>query len=213
LEDRSFQGIFYAMLMTFWLIFTGEHCINETGETGEKHGLMAYWKKLSVVLFGCACLFIFDVCERGMQLKNPFYSIWASDLSTNMALSFIILAGISAGIFFLFLCYMIYKVSKALGQKQVGVRTRLVMANVPWSIRTQSTIAAMSSARRLHYTGIIWRFRFLQLATLLTSALTCVGFIVGRVSEGQYKWDEHITLEYTSGFLTGVYGKWNIHGT
>lgn len=105
--------------MTFWLVFTGEHCINETGETGEKHGIMAYWKKLSVVFFGSLCLLIFDICERGFQLRNPFYSIWATEIGSDIALSFIILAGISAGVYFLFICYMVYKVSMNLSQKQV----------------------------------------------------------------------------------------------
>lgn len=69
----------------------------------------------------------------------------------------------------------------------------------------------MSRVRRLHYQGIIWRFRFLMLATLITAAMTTIGFILGQVSEGQYKWDENISLEYTSGFMTGVYGMWNIY--
>ena len=38
---------------------------------------------------------------------------------------------------------------------------------------------------------------------------TCVFGV--QVSEGQYKWDEDISLEYTSGFMTGVYGMWNIY--
>jgi hypothetical protein len=67
----------------------------------------------------------------------------------------------------------------------------------------QVTISAMSRVRRLHYQGLIWRFRFLMLATLLTSAMTTIGFILGQVAEGQYKWDEDISLEYTSGFMTG----------
>ena len=61
----------------------------------------------------------------------------------------------------------------------------------------------MRAARRLHYQGLIWRFRFLMMATLITAALTVIGFIIGQVSEGQYKWDEDISLEYTSGFMTG----------
>ena len=69
----------------------------------------------------------------------------------------------------------------------------------------------MSRVRRLHYQGIIWRFRFLMMATLVTAAMTTIGFILGQVSEGQYKWDEDINLEYTSGFMTGVYGMWNIY--
>ncbi len=64
-----FQGIFYATLMVFWMVFTGEHMINEDGATGEKSGIVAYWKKLAVVLFGCLCLFVFDMCERGVQVQ------------------------------------------------------------------------------------------------------------------------------------------------
>ena len=48
-------------------MFSGEHLINDDG-TGEKNGLVAYWKKLAVVMFGCLCLFVFDVCERGVQV-------------------------------------------------------------------------------------------------------------------------------------------------
>lgn len=69
----------------------------------------------------------------------------------------------------------------------------------------------MSSARRLHYEGIIYRFQFLMLATLLCAALTVIGFIIGQVSEGRWKWDETIDLEFTSAFFTGVYGMWNIY--
>jgi hypothetical protein len=61
--------------------------------------------------------------------------------------------------------------------------------------------------------------------------MTTIGFILGQVAEGRYKWDEDISLEYTSGFMTGkdsclaifktwtlnvvflsgVYGMWNIY--
>merc|ERR1712113_1353755 len=71
------QGIFYAALMAFWLVFAGEHLINDDDSIGEqRNGLRAYWKNLSVVMFGCLCLFIFDLCERGVQLNDPFSSIW-----------------------------------------------------------------------------------------------------------------------------------------
>lgn len=50
------------------------------------------------------------MCERGVQLKNPFYSIWATEIGTNLALAFIIIAGICAGLYFCFLSFMVYKV-------------------------------------------------------------------------------------------------------
>ena len=179
------QGLFYAALMVFWLVFAGEHLLSDDGSGGPVNGVMTYWRQLAVVLFGCICLFIFDLCERGVQLSNPFYSIWVTELGSQMALAFIIFAGVSAGVFFLFLCYTIYRVFLTIAQKQ-------------------ATLSNMSRVRRLHYQGIIWRFRFLMMATLVTAALTVIGFIIGQVSEGQYKWDEDISLEYTSGFMTGA---------
>lgn len=189
------QGVFYANLLVFWLIFAGEHLLGEE-EVTESKGLLGYWKNLAVVLFGCLCLFVFDMCERGVQLQNPFYSIWVTDLGTNLALGFIILAGISAGLYFIFLCYMIRKVFSTISSRAASFQH-------------------MARIRRLHYQGIIWRFKFLMLATVFTAALTVIGFIIGQVEEGGVKWDEEImtsgALEYTSGFMTGVYGMWNIY--
>ncbi|XP_053694928.1 protein wntless [Sabethes cyaneus] len=184
------QGIFYACLLSFWLVFAGEHMLIQ--ESGEKSTLKRYWKHLSAVAVGCVSLFLFDICERGVQLRNPFYSIWVSRVGSKVALSFIILAGISAGLYFFFLCYMVWKVFCNINIKR-------------------SSLPSMSSARRLHYEGIIYRFQFLMLATLLCAALTVIGFIIGQVSEGRWKWDENIDLEFTSAFFTGVYGMWNIY--
>lgn len=50
--------------------------------------LRTYWKHLSAVVVGCISLFVFDMCERGAQLKNPFYSIWATNTGTHLAVSF-----------------------------------------------------------------------------------------------------------------------------
>lgn len=48
----------------------------------------------------------------------------------------------------------------------------------------RQSLPAMSSARRLHYEGIIYRFKVLMLATLLCAAMTVIGFILGQVSSG-----------------------------
>ncbi|XP_055374677.1 protein wntless [Condylostylus longicornis] len=184
------QGIFYAMLLSFWLVFAGEHMLIQ--ESGEKNSLKIYWKHLSAVVVGCISLFIFDMCERGAKLRNPFYSIWTSKFGTNLALCFIVLAGISAAIYFIFLCYMVWKVFCNISVKR-------------------TTLPSMSNARRLHYEGIIYRFEFLMLATLLCAALTGVGYILGQFAEGHWKWDDNLELQVTSAFMTGVYGMWNIY--
>ncbi|XP_011498233.1 PREDICTED: protein wntless [Ceratosolen solmsi marchali] len=189
LEDVR-QGIFYALLLSFWLIFAGEHLMVQDGD--HKNSLKGYWRHLSAVGVGCLSLLFFDVCERGVQLRNPFYSIWVTSVGAKMALSFIILAGISAGIYLLFLSYMIWKVFINISAKR-------------------AVLPSMSSARRLHYEGVIYRFKFLMIATLLCASLTVIGFILGQVAEGQWKWDQDIELEMTSAFFTGVYGMWNIY--
>ena len=49
--------------------------------------MRGYWKQLSAVGVGCLSMFIFDMCERGVQLRNPFYSIWSSEIGTQIAVS------------------------------------------------------------------------------------------------------------------------------
>ncbi|RZC36879.1 wntless [Asbolus verrucosus] len=184
------QGIFYATLLSFWLVFAGEHMLIQ--DHGEKNSIKLYWKHLSTIVIGCLSLLIFDLCERGVQLVNPFYSIWVTPVGTNLALSFIILAGISASMYFLFLCYMIWRVFKNISIKR-------------------SVLPSMSQARRLHYEGIIYRFVFLMLATVVCAAITVISFILSQVAEGQNKWDENMELELSSALHTGVYGMWNVY--
>jgi len=184
------QGVFYAVMLSFWLVFTGEHLV--VADDCDRNRLSAYWKHLSAVACGCISLFIFDMCERGVQLTNPFYSIWGTRVGTRLALGFIVLAGVSAGLYFIFLMWMIVR---------VHLNIRLKAQALP----------AMSSVRRLHYQGIIYRFRFLMMATAVIAGMTVASFIIGRVAEGSWKWDEDISLEYTSAMLTGVYGMWNVY--
>lgn len=113
---------------------------------------------------------------------------------SHFQLTFITVAGISACVYFLFLCYMIWRVFCNISLKR-------------------SSLPAMSQARRLHYEGIIYRFKFLMAATLLCAGLTVVGFIMGQVTGGQMNLDdEHdLGIELSSALLTGVYGMWNIY--
>lgn len=46
----------------------------------------------------------------------------------------------------------------------------------------RSSLPTMSAARRLHYQGIIYRFTFLMVATLICAAFTITGFIMGQVN-------------------------------
>ena len=66
--------------------------------------------------------------------QDPFASIWTTDIGTNLSLGFIIFAGLSAGIYFMYLCVLIYKVFRTISAKQAA-------------------ISAMSRVRRIHYEG------------------------------------------------------------
>ncbi|XP_022649960.1 protein wntless-like isoform X2 [Varroa jacobsoni] len=180
------QGIFYAMLFSFWLIFCGEHLMDDV----ERNRLSAYWQQLLFVFTGCLCMLVFDICERGVHLTNPFYSIWSTQLGHDLATGFLALTLVCAISYFCYLCRLLYRVRCNISSKR-------------------SALPGMSQTRRLFYEGIIYRFKFLLLATLVTAALTVVAHFVSQWSEGQWKFDEEISLEFTSAFFTGVLGCWN----
>lgn len=86
------------------------------------------------MVVGCFALFLFDLFERGTHLANPFSSLWATPVGTKMALLLIIAAGLSASLYFIFLCWMIWKVFCNISTKRAA-------------------LPAMSAVRRLHYQG------------------------------------------------------------
>lgn len=75
----------------------------------------------------------------------------------------------------------------------------------------KAALPSMSKPRREFYMGLIYRFSFLMVFTLLCAAMTVILFILGQVSEGHWKWGDAGHLEYTSAVQTGVYGMWNIY--
>ncbi|ELU00943.1 hypothetical protein CAPTEDRAFT_179639 [Capitella teleta] len=182
------QGLFYSVLFSFWIIFTGEHLMDQL----ERNRLVLYWKHLSAVVFGCICLFVFDMCERGIQLQNPFYSVWATTVGMRLALAFIVMAGVAGCCYFLFLCYMVLKVFRNIGAKR-------------------ESIPSMAKNRRKFYLGLIFRFKFLMFMTLLCAAMTVIAFIIVNVSEGYWKWGADNTVQYNSAMQTGVYAMWNLY--
>ncbi|NWH39664.1 WLS protein, partial [Chloropsis hardwickii] len=186
------QGIFYAMLLSFWIIFCGEHMMDQN----ERNRLSGYWKQVGPIagtrgpLSPLTVGVLSPLC-RGVQLKNPFYSIWTTEVGTELAMAFIIVAGICLCLYFLFLCFMVFQVFRNISGKQ-------------------SSLPAMSKARRLHYEGLIFRFKFLMLITLACAAMTVIFFIVSQVTEGHWKWGD-ITIQVNSAFFTGIYGMWNLY--
>nr|CCI61364.1 Wntless/Evi membrane protein [Platynereis dumerilii] len=80
------QGIFYSILLCFWIIFAGEHMMDQI----ERNRLVIYWRHLAGVVFGCICLFVFEMCERGVQMTNPFTTSGVTETGKRIGLGVLI---------------------------------------------------------------------------------------------------------------------------
>ncbi|KAM3179571.1 hypothetical protein ACTXT7_000306 [Hymenolepis weldensis] len=188
------QGAFYATLACFWLVFTGEHLMDSPhGDRNQtRFGVSVYyWPKLLLVGGCCSAMSIFELAERGVQLHNPFYSIWSHPLAAKLGYASVILGGLCAAAYFLYLAVM---VGRALWQ--IFAKRRL--------------LPALQPDQRVYYSGLIYRFTALLLYTILCAALTVIFYIFSQANEEQWKWGTH-RIEYTSAFITGVYGMWNAY--
>lgn len=184
------QGVFYSVLFTFWIVFCGEHYIdqNDTSKT-----IKSYWKYIGLVWIGCLALLIFELSQRGMQLSWPFFSIWDSKFGTNLALGMLVLACASGVLYFGLLVYLVCKVFQNFRSQQ-------------------SHLPAMSQMRRAFYEGVIYRFKFLLIATVFCAALTISYFIFNNINETHWYFNQDNSgFNSNGGFMIGVYGMWNIY--
>ncbi|GAV08953.1 hypothetical protein RvY_18569 [Ramazzottius varieornatus] len=186
------QGLFYTILFAFWIIFAGEYQMDDVA----RGTLSTYWKHLSAVAACCISLFVFDMCERGVQLTNVFYSIWSTTTGSILAKGFLITAMCCACIYFFFLTYMVI----------IAVRNM-------WDKRKK--LDKFQEKTRKRYQVIIFRFQFLLLMTLLCAAFTIIAFIIAQVGESSIKWgdEDRAGLEYTSAVNVGVFAMWNLYVT
>ncbi|KAK6016528.1 hypothetical protein OSTOST_17989, partial [Ostertagia ostertagi] len=114
------QGAFYGVLFAFWLIFAGEHLIDDSSRNNilppfslimskverkiTTHFVIllehldlcqidicaSYRFNLFFIVVASSLLLIYDICERGFQLSDPFYSIWSSEIGSIIAVESII---------------------------------------------------------------------------------------------------------------------------
>uniref|UniRef100_A0A915D044 Protein wntless n=1 Tax=Ditylenchus dipsaci TaxID=166011 RepID=A0A915D044_9BILA len=99
------QGLFYTILFSFWLIFAGEHLIDDT----TRNNLKNYWRNLSLVCTASLALLLYDLSERGRHLIDPFFSVWSSPRGTFWAQLAIYLAAAAILIYFVFLSFKIWQ--------------------------------------------------------------------------------------------------------
>ena len=186
------QGILYCSLLCFWLVFTGEHLLDNK----QTSHLSRYYVQITVVLTASISLFIFDSSERGVQAFDPFFTIWEG-VGTNLAILFILLASLATVAYLMFLSYHIFCVFNTISSRQ-------------------TSLPAMSSTRRLFYQGVIYRFRFLLWATIVCAVFTTVAFILSQVVYDQstaFDLDEsHDTpIQWSSAMFTTVCAMWNCY--
>ncbi|KAL7063574.1 hypothetical protein AAHC03_01751 [Spirometra sp. Aus1] len=192
------QGVFYATLACFWLVFTGEHLMDSPHGVSTRSPSGAYlaisryyWPKLLLVGGTCTALSIFELAERGVQLHNPFYSMWSHPSVARLGYASVVIGGLCAAAYFLYLSVLVSR-----GLWQIFTKHRL--------------LAGLTSEQRSYYSSLIYRFAALLVYTVLCAALTVIFFIFSQANEDQWKWGAH-SLEYTSAFITGVYGMWNAY--
>ncbi|CAD5215053.1 unnamed protein product [Bursaphelenchus xylophilus] len=183
-------GLFYTVLFSFWLVFTGENIVDQ-----KIHTLSSYWRNLTSVIVTSTSLLLYDLFERGLQLKNPFHSIWASEFGSALATLTIYLAGLSALFYFGFLTFKMSKAWRAIQNKR-------------------AELYRLKELNRLKVQGVIYRFKFLFLLTLACAGLTILSYVMKHYGEMQLHGDEHEQSwlsRPTSAFFTGTFGMWNIY--
>lgn len=176
------QGLFYAMLFSFWMIFVGEHMMDQQ----RRNRLSSYKCQLGSIFAGTMALLIFDLAERGVQLVNACSTIWTHH---NLAMALLVLASIAGCVYFLLLLFMVIKVFRVISVKQ---RT------VPRYGKKLGTV--------------VRRFKFLMILTVGTAGLSVASYILSQSYDGHLDiGTESHGIEVNSAFFTGVYGLWNIY--
>ena len=93
---KTVQGVFYGVLFAFWLIFAGEHCIDDADRNNlvrssfflqEIFFQKSYRLNLASIGIASLALLIYECSERGMQISDPFHTIWSSTTGTRLAVS------------------------------------------------------------------------------------------------------------------------------
>lgn len=178
------QGIFYCVLLSFWIIFVGEHLLDGARRNSQLSG---YTRELFAICVASMALLIFDLSERGIQAFDPFLTIWESQ--PKLASVSITIASCACLAYLGFLLYYIYLAFNTISGKQCA-------------------LPKMQITKRLKYQGMIYRFKFLLLATTICAISTLVFYGLSHKNDWS-SFDESPTLEWTSAMLTTVCAMWN----
>lgn len=184
------QGVFYCVLLSFWIIFVGEHLLDGARKNSN---LSNYIKELLAICVASLALLIFDLSERGIQALDPFLSVW--DSNPNLA-RFSILIALCASIAYIgFLLYYVRLAYGTISGKQLS-------------------LPEMQITKRLKYQGMIYRFKFLLCATIVCALSTFAFYALSQRNDWTYDEDSLgglPAIEWTSAMLITVCAMWNLY--
>lgn len=168
------QGFFYAVLFSFWVIFTGEHlmvgltCIVSyivfsefnflLQDQAHRNKLSAYKWHLSCISLTSLALLAFDLAERGLQLTNPFGTVWSHP---GFGYTLLVLGALSTFLYSVMLVYLVYKVFRSIRYKRRFI---------------------LQPERLARFQAIVSRLNHIMLLTLATAGLTIAFFFLEQVS-------------------------------
>jgi hypothetical protein len=184
------QGAFYCIVLCFWLVFVGEHALQDT--LPHPPTLSSYYRALLIVLCGCISLFVFDSAERGVQAYDPFFTIW--EVQSVLPTAFVAIGFVCALAYISYLIYQIVQVFKVISGRQL-------------------TLPRTPMARRLTYHGLVYRFKFLMYSTGFCGAVTVTSFFYSQMREEQMLTQliDDPPIQYSSAMYATVYALWNCY--
>jgi len=177
------QGSFYAVLFSFWVIFIGEHLMDQAN----RDRLANYKWELGSIITVCTALLGFELAERGVQISRPTATVWENP---SFAMSLLILGSTAAVLYFGLLLHLVYKVFRS-----ISFKGRF----------------SLPEERANHFRRIITRFKIVMLLSIATALLTVIFFFLEQTLAGMMEEWFHFDVQIASGFFTGVYGLWNIY--
>jgi len=178
------QGSFYAVLLSFWIIFIGEHLM----DSANRDRLSNYKYQLGAIITVCMALLGFELAERGVQISRPTATVWENP---SFAMSLLVLGSVASVMYFILLLHLVYKVFRS-----ISFKGRF----------------SLPEDRAKKFRRIINRFKIVMILSVSTAILTIVFFFLEQTLAGMLEdWFDMTEVKVASAFFTGVYGLWNIY--
>jgi hypothetical protein len=181
------SGVVILAMAVYWIVFIGEH--TEVSPNGRTFG--RYWKQIAAITLSCTTLFVYEFCQRGIQVVYPFFSMWESPKTAMVANTFLWVAIGFAALY--------------------GLMLLFAVVHVWWSVaRKEKVVETLSETAKAEYRKSMSRFKFLLFLLVVTSVLTIATYMPTELHEYGLE-ASPVTYSVYSGLLTGSYALWNVY--